>query len=216
MDKLMKYFTNAARRVLKLAQQEAKRMHHARIGTEHLLLGLLHEEAGTASQVLHQLGLQSGDVEHWVKRLSSMRQRASMLKQDLDLTPRTQRVLELAKEEAQHRGAPRIDTHDILLGLVREGDSTATEVLKQLGVTNEQVRRYTQQVLQQEPVFAGEKKESKSSSTPTTDRLAIDLRSWLGEPRTTQPSSANQASARPPSSRAWHNVSSLARYQTPC
>ncbi|MGD9002039.1 MAG: ATP-dependent Clp protease ATP-binding subunit [Anaerolineae bacterium] len=175
MDKLMKYFTNAARRVLKLAQQEAKRMHHARIGTEHLLLGLLHEEAGTASQVLRQLGLQSGDVEHWVKRLSSMRQRASMLKQDLDLTPRTQHVLELAKEEAQHRGAPRIDTHDILLGLVREGDSTAIEILKQLGVTNEQVRRYTERVLQQEPVFAGEKKEGKSSNTPTTDKLAIDL-----------------------------------------
>jgi ATP-dependent Clp protease ATP-binding subunit ClpC len=175
MDKLMKYFTNAARRVLKLAQQEAKRMHHAQIGTEHLLLGLLHEETGTASQVLRQLGLQSGDVEHWVKRLSSMGQRASMLKQDLDLTPRTQRVLELAKEEAQHRGAPRIDTHHILLGLVREGDSTAIEILKQLGVTDEQVRRYTERVMQQEPVFAGEKKEHSSSGTPTTDKLATDL-----------------------------------------
>ena len=175
MDKLMKYFTNAARRVLKLAQQEAKRRQHARIGTEHLLLGLLREEAGTASQVLHELGLQSGDVEHWVERLSTMRQRASLLKQDLDLTPRTQRVLELAKEEAQHRGAARIDTHHILLGLVRQGDGTAIDILKHLGVTDDQVRRYTEQVVQQEPVFAGREKERQSSETPTTDKLAIDL-----------------------------------------
>jgi len=175
MDKLMKYFTNAARRVLKLAQQEAKRRQHARIGTEHLLLGLLREEAGTASQVLHELGLQSGDVEHWVERLSTMGQRASLLKQDLDLTPRTQRVLELAKEEAQHRGAARIDTHHLLLGLVRQGDGTAIDILKHLGVTDDQVRRYTEQVVQEEPVYAGQKKERQTSETPTTDKLALDL-----------------------------------------
>ena len=181
MDKLMKYFTNAARRVLKLAQQEAKRRQHARIGTEHLLLGLLREEAGTASQVLHQLGLQSGDVEHWVERLSTMRQRASLLKQDLDLTPRTQRVLELAKEEAQHRGAARIDTHHILLGLVRQGDGTAIDILKHLGVTDDQVRRYTEQVVHQEPVLAGREKERQSSDTPTTDKLAVDLTAFAEE-----------------------------------
>jgi len=175
MDKLMKYFTSAARRVLKLAQQEAKRMRHARIGTEHLLLGLLREEAGTASQVLHELGLQSGDVEHWVERLSAMRQHTSLLKQDLDLTPRTQHVLELAKEEAQHQGAARIDTHHILLGLVRQGDGTAVDILKHMGVTDDQVRRYTEQVLQKEPVFAGRKKERQSTETPTTDKLAVDL-----------------------------------------
>ena len=175
MDKLMKYFTNAARRVLKLAQQEAKRMQHARIGTEHLLLGLLHEEAGTASQVLRELGLQSGDVEHWVRRLSTMGEQASLLRQDLDLTPRTQHVLELAKEEAQHRGAQRIDTHHILLGLVRQGDGTAIDILNQLGVTNDQVRRYTERVVQQEPIVVGEKEERKSSKTPTTDKLAVDL-----------------------------------------
>jgi ATP-dependent Clp protease ATP-binding subunit ClpC len=175
MDKLMKYFTNAARRVLKLAQQEAKRMHHARIGTEHLLLGLLREESGTASQVLRQLGLQSGDVERWVERLSTMAERASLLRHDLDLTPRTQHVLELAKEEAQHKGAPRIDTHHILLGLIRKGDGTAIDILDQLGVTNDQVRRYTEQVVQEELVFAGEKNERKSSETPATDKLAVDL-----------------------------------------
>jgi len=175
MDKLMKYFTNAARRALKLAQQEAKRMHHARIGTEHLLLGLLHEDAGTASQVLRQLGLHTRDVEHWVRRLSTMRERTSLLKQDLDLTPRTQHVLELAKEEAQYQGAPRIDTHHILLGLIREGDGTAIDILNQLGVTNDQVRRYTEQVMQQEPAFVGEKEDRKTSQTPTTDKLAIDL-----------------------------------------
>jgi ATP-dependent Clp protease ATP-binding subunit ClpC len=84
-------------------------------------------------------------------------------------------VLELAKEEAQHRGAARIDTHHILLGLVRQGDGTAIDILKQLGVTDDQVRRYTEQVVQQEPVFAGREKERPSSDTPTTDKLAIDL-----------------------------------------
>jgi ATP-dependent Clp protease ATP-binding subunit ClpC len=173
----MKYFTNAARRVLKLAQQEAKRRQHDRIGTEHLLLGLLREEAGTASQVLHELGLQSGDVEHWVERLSTMRERTSLLQQDLDLTPRTQRVLELAKAEAHQHGAARIDTHHILLGLVRQGDGTAIDILKHLGVTDDQVRRYTEQVVQQEPVFVGREKERQTSDTPATDKLATDLTS---------------------------------------
>ncbi|MFW6082476.1 MAG: ATP-dependent Clp protease ATP-binding subunit [Chloroflexota bacterium] len=186
MDNLMKYFTNAARRVLKLAQQEAKQRQHARIGTEHLLLGLLREEAGTASQVLHELGLQSGDVEHWVERLSTMHQRASLLKQDLDLTPRTQRVLELAKQEAQYQGVARIDTHHILLGLVRQGDGTAIDILKQLGVTDDQIRRYVEQVVQQEPVYAGQKKERQSSETPATDKLAVDLTA-LAEERKLDP-----------------------------
>ena len=74
-------------------------MHHARIGTEHLLLGLLREEKGIASRVLRELGLQSGDVVRWVERLSTMQRRSLLLSVDLDLTPRTKQVLELDRED---------------------------------------------------------------------------------------------------------------------
>jgi len=175
MDKLTRYFTNAARRALKLAQQEAERMHHAQIGTEHLLLGLLREEEGIASRVLRELGLQSGDVQHWAERLSTLRRRPPLISVELDLTPRTKRVLELAGDEARRRGDSQIDTHHLLLGLIRQGDGTALEILNHLGVTDEQVRRYTNRMLQRQLVFAGKKEQRKAAKTPLVDRLAIDL-----------------------------------------
>ncbi len=174
MDNLIRFFTNEARQVLKLAQQEAKRMHHARIGTEHLLLGLLREEQGVASRVLREMGLQSGDVQHWVERLSPMRRRPPLISAELDLTPRTKRVIELAGDEVRRRGDTKIDTHHLLLGLIRQGDGTAVEVLGHLGVKGEQVRRYTNRMLQRQPVFAG-KQRRKSARMPLVDKLAIDL-----------------------------------------
>ncbi len=180
MDKLARFFTAASRRALELAQQEAEHMHHAQVGTEHLLLGLLREEGGVASHVLRELGLQSGDVQHWVERLSTMRRRPPLFSVELDLTPRTKRVLELAGEEARRRGDPRIDTQHILLGLVRQGDGTALDVLSHLGVTGEQIRRSTNRMLRRQPVFAGKpnrkhRTSAKSAQTPLVDRLAIDL-----------------------------------------
>ena len=173
----MRFFTDASRRALKLAQQEAERMHHAQIGTEHLLLGLLREEEGIASYVLRELGLQSGDVQHWIERLSTARQSSPLFSAELDLTPRTKRVLELAGDEARRRGDPRIDTEHILLGLVRQGDGTALEILSRLGVTSEQVRHYTDRILQRQPALAGKRKRAsvKSVKTPLIDQLAIDL-----------------------------------------
>lgn len=175
MDNLMKYFTKAARRVLRRAQQEAKRMNQDRVGTEHLLLGLLQEDAGAASRVLRQVGLQTGDVKHWVERLSTIRKRTSLISTELDLTPRTQSVLKLAGDEARHRGDSRIDTHHLLLGLVRQDESTALDVLSELGVTGDQITRYTERSLQQQPVFAKKEKDRQSSKTPVTDKMAIDL-----------------------------------------
>jgi ATP-dependent Clp protease ATP-binding subunit ClpC len=186
MDKLLKFFTSGSRRALKLAQQEAERLNHAQIGTEHLLLGLLREEEGVASQVLRELGLQSGDVQRWVERLSTARRRSLLLNPEPDLTPRTKRVLELAMEEAKRRGNSQIDTHHILLGLVRQGDGTAVEVLNHLGVTGRQIRRSTNRLLQQQPVLAGKRKSSKSAKstkTPTVDQLAIDLTSLAEQSR---------------------------------
>ena len=149
-------------------------MHQAEIGTEHLLLGLMREKGGFASRVLRELGLQSGDVQHWVERLSTGHRRSPLLNMDLDLSPRTKRALELAGDEAKRRGDPRIDTHHILLGLVRQGDGTALEVLDQLGVTGDQIRRSTEQIIQRQLVFSG-KERRKSAKTSLIDELAIDL-----------------------------------------
>jgi len=157
-----------------LAQQEAEQMHHGHVGTEHLLLGLMREKEGVASRVLRELGLQSGDVQHWIERLGPARRHPHLLSTEIDLSPRTKRVLELAKDEAKRRGDARIDTHHILLGLVRQGDGTALEVLNSLGVTGEQIRRHTNRILQRQLVFAGRERR-KSVKTSLVDQLAIDL-----------------------------------------
>jgi len=181
MDKLMRFFTKGARRALKLAQHEAEQMQHAQIGTEHLLLGLLREKEGIASQVLRKLGLQSGDVQHWAERLSTVQHNPSLINAEIDLTPRTKRVLELAGNEARRHGASRIDTHHLLLGLILQGDGTALEVLDHLGITSEQIRRYTKQAVQRQPVPASSKKKQKRGKTPLTDRLAVDLTAMAEE-----------------------------------
>ena len=173
----MRFFTEASRRALRLAQKEAERMQRASVGTEHLLLGLLREKEGIASRVLHELGLQSGDVQHWAERLSTLRRQSQLISAEIEPTPRTKRVLELAVDEARRRGDPRIDTHHILLGLIRQGDGTALEVLSQLGVTGDQVRHYTNRLLERQPVFTGRRSRvpAKPAKTPLVDQLAIDL-----------------------------------------
>jgi ATP-dependent Clp protease ATP-binding subunit ClpC len=177
MDKLTRFFTEDARRALKWAQREASRMNHVHLGTEHLLLGLLREKEGVASRVLREMGLQSGDVQHMVERLSTTRSSSPFPAADIDLSPRTKRVLELAKDEARRRGDPRIDTHHILLGLIRQGDGTALEVLNHLGITSEQVRLYTDRLLQRQPISVGKRKRAttKTAKPSLIDQLAIDL-----------------------------------------
>jgi len=174
MDNLIRFFTDGARRVLKFAHQEAERLHHSQIGTEHLLLGLLREKSGVASHVLRELGLQSGDVKHWVERLSTKPFISLSTDATPNLTPRTKKVLELAKDEARRRGDSRIDTHHILLGLARQGDGTALDVLGHLGVTAEQIRRSTKRLAQREPALVGKKKH-KTAKTRVVDELSIDL-----------------------------------------
>jgi ATP-dependent Clp protease ATP-binding subunit ClpC len=174
MAKLTRFFTEEARRVLRLAQREAERMQHAAIGTEHLLLGLLREKSGIASRVLRELGLQSGDVQRWAERLGPVRPEPALLTAEADLTPRTKRVLELAGEEARRKGDPRIDTHHILLGLVRLDDGTAIKVLKHLGITGEQIQRRTRQIMHRQPILAA-RGSRESTKTPLVNQLAIDL-----------------------------------------
>jgi ATP-dependent Clp protease ATP-binding subunit ClpC len=174
MDRLLRFFTDEARRALRAAQQEAKRLRHARIGTEHLLLGLLREDSGVASWVLRQLGLQTSSVEHWVERLSTAGRRESSPDAELDLSPRTESVLELASDEARRLKDPRIDTHHLLLALARQTDGTAFHVLGQLGVTPDQIIGYTEQLLARQPL-SRPRGRKKTGGSKLVDQLATDL-----------------------------------------
>ena len=127
----MERFTQRARRVLSLAHQEAERMRHNYIGTEHLLLGLMREEGGVAGRVLRELGLETERVQEIVERLTGTGQYRGG---KLDLSPGTQQVLEYAVEEARRMGHHYIGTEHLLLGLVRYGEGIALDVLRKLGV----------------------------------------------------------------------------------
>ena len=175
-------FTQRARRVLALAQEEAERMRHNYIGTEHLLLGLMREEGGVAGQVLRKLGVQPQRVVDLVERITGPGRRTSQSK--VDLTPRTKRVIELAVEEAHKLGHHYIGTEHLLLGLARQGDGMAIDILRQLGISPEQLRREATKTIQENPVYAGgepetikpeEKKKKEKSKTPLVDQLATDL-----------------------------------------
>jgi ATP-dependent Clp protease ATP-binding subunit ClpC len=177
MDKLAN-FTEEAQRVLMLARQAADQMQHAEIGTEHLLLGLIRERDGVASRVLREMGLQSGDVQHLVERLSTVQRKPQRDDAAVDPTPRTKRVIDLARDEARRRGDIYVDTHHILLGLIRQGEGTALDVLNHLGITSDQVRRYTERLLQRQPAVAGKRKRTAAAKTAKpslVEQLAIDL-----------------------------------------
>ncbi len=177
----MDRFTQRARRVLNLAYQEAERMRHNYIGTEHLLLGLIREEGGVAGRVLRELGLEADRVQEIVERLTGPGQFRGA---KLDLSPGTQQVLEYAVEEARRMGHHYIGTEHLLLGLVRYGEGIALDVLRKLGVTPEQIRRQTRRVLQESSATrrtstGGETKSARSEQsrpkTPMVDQLATDL-----------------------------------------
>jgi len=165
-------FTKRARRALTIAQQEAQRLHHSYIGTEHLLLGLIREEKSAASKVLRDLGVSSDRVEALIEQTVGQGRRPVFGR--VSLTPRTKRVIELAVEEARRMGHHYIGTEHLLLGLVRQGDGVAMDVLRKLGVSPDAVRNETAKVLMQNPVYAGERRQDRQR-TPTVDQLAIDL-----------------------------------------
>ncbi len=172
-------FTQRARRVLTLAQEEAERLRHSYIGTEHLLLGLIREESGVAGRVLRKLGLDVRRVQQMVERMTGTGRRTPFGR--MDLTPRTKRVIELAVDEARRMGHHYIGTEHLLLGLVRQGDGVAIDILRQLGISPEQVRRETQRAIQQSPVYAEQTRRKKQVKTPLVDQLATDLTALAAE-----------------------------------
>jgi ATP-dependent Clp protease ATP-binding subunit ClpC len=170
-DKLDR-FTKRARRVLTLAQEEALRLNHNYIGTEHLLLGLVREENGVAVKVLRELGVEPVQIIRAVERTVGRGERPPFGKPTL--APRTKRVIELAVDEARLMGHHYIGTEHLLLGLVREGDGIAVNVLRGLGIDVARVRSQTTRNILQNQAQTKEKTK-KESKTPLVDQLGYDL-----------------------------------------
>src|SRR5262245_38498225 len=163
MPNRMERFTQRARRVMSLAQEAAEALQHSYIGTEHMLIGLMREEAGVAGLVLRDLGLDQGRVEELVERMTRAGQRTSSAR--LELSPGTKKVLELTVDEARRMGHHYIGTEHLLLGLVRQSEGIAIDVLKRLNVSPEEVRRQTRRVLQESPVQS-QRNPSPPSANP--------------------------------------------------
>ena len=167
-------FTERARRVLTVGQEEAQRFNHNYIGTEHLLLGLVREGDGVAAKVLANLGVELSKVRSAVEFIIGRGDRAVL--GEIGLTPRAKKVIELAVDEARRLNHHYIGTEHLLLGLVREGEGIAAGVLESLGVNLERVRGETTRVLSQgTPQTSAAGGARQSTRTPTIDQLGIDL-----------------------------------------
>jgi len=172
MSSRFEKFTERARKVLTLAQEEAQRFNHNYIGTEHILLGLVREGDGVAAKVLSNLGVELNKVRSAVEFIIGRGERT--VRGEIGLTPRAKRVIELAVDEARRLGHNYIGTEHLLLGLLREGEGVAAGVLESLGVSLEKVRSETVRILQQSMPQAQSGARS-SSRTPTLDQLSADL-----------------------------------------
>jgi len=179
----MERFTQRARRVLSLAHEEAERLHHNYIGTEHLLLGLIREEGGVAGRVLRELGLEPSRVKEMVERLTGVGRDSGGR---IELAPGTEHVLQMAVEEARRMGHHYIGTEHLLLGLIRQGEGVGIDVLRRLGITPEQIRRQTRRILQETPTRRSAERDKRprkeqAAKTPLIDQLATDLTSLAEE-----------------------------------
>src|SRR5512137_1218620 len=172
MDRFDK-FTDRARKVLTLAQDEAQRFNHNYIGTEHLLLGLVREGEGVAARVLENMNVELPKVRTAVEFIIGRGDRPVV--GEVGLTPRAKRVIELAIDEARRLGHNYIGTEHLLLGLVREGEGIAAGVLESLGVNLDKVRHEVIRVLSQSSAAGPAQETKRTSKTPTVDQLGINL-----------------------------------------
>jgi ATP-dependent Clp protease ATP-binding subunit ClpC len=166
-------FTDRARKVLTLAQDEAQRFNHNYIGTEHLLLGLVREGEGVAARVLENMNVELPKVRTAVEFIIGRGDRPVV--GEVGLTPRAKRVIELAIDEARRLGHNYIGTEHLLLGLVREGEGIAAGVLESRGVNLDKVRHEVIRVLSQSSSVGPAQETKRSSKTPTVDALGINL-----------------------------------------
>lgn len=165
-------FSERARRVLSLAQEEAQRFNHNYIGTEHILLGLVRETEGVAARVLAGLGVDLSKVRSAVEFIIGRGEKPAQ--GEIGLTPRAKKVVELAVDEARRMNHTYIGTEHLLIGLLREGEGVAAGVLESLGVTLEKVRGETHRILSNSSP-SGSHGTRSSTRTPTLDQLGIDL-----------------------------------------
>jgi ATP-dependent Clp protease ATP-binding subunit ClpC len=142
---MFEVFTDPARRVVVLAQEEARILGHNYIGTEHLLLGLIHEGEGVAARALESLGISLEAVRENVEEMVGRGK--EQLSGHIPFTPRAKKVLELSLRESQQLGHEYIGTEHILLGLIREGEGVAAQVLVKLGADLNRVRQQVIQLL---------------------------------------------------------------------
>ncbi|MFD2640163.1 ATP-dependent protease ATP-binding subunit ClpC [Piscibacillus salipiscarius] len=168
-------FTERAQKVLALSQEEAIRLGHNNIGTEHILLGLIKEGEGIAAKALQSLNVTADQIQQEVEQLIGRGQNTS---QTIHYTPRAKKVIELSMDEARKLSHSYVGTEHILLGLIREGEGVAARVFNNLGVSLNKARQQVLQLLGSNESTSsqrGGQKQSNNAHTPTLDSLARDL-----------------------------------------
>jgi ATP-dependent Clp protease ATP-binding subunit ClpC len=167
-------FTERAKKVLTLAQEEAERSHHSYIGTEHLLLGLLREGEGLAAKVLNNLGVEINKVRSTIESVLGRNER--IIIQQIIPTSRVKKVIEISFEEARRMGNNYVGTEHLLLGLLIEGEGIAAHVLEDLGANLEKVRGEIERLLHESGLEEEAKEaQKKPSKTPLLDQFCRDL-----------------------------------------
>jgi len=167
-------FTERVRKVIYLAREEAARLQHDYIGTEHLLLGVIREGEGIAATVLNNLGLDLDRIRQEVENMVSAAG-GTMTIGEIPFTPRAKRVLELAVEEARSLGHNYVGTEHLLLGLIREGEGVAAKVLLELGVDRKRVREETLKLLGGTPSSSTGTEREERPETPALNQFGRDL-----------------------------------------
>ena len=157
-------FTDKARKVLVLAQEEARGLHQPYVGTEHVLLALLKEEDGLAAQALERLGVHYEATVAAIRRIVTIDE-STDVSGHLSFTPRVKRVLENSLREAMQMGQSYISTEHLLLGIIRENEGTAIEVLERMGVSGDDLRAALNDLVGQSSVFAGQQFDPQASSS---------------------------------------------------
>ena len=168
-------FTDKARKVLVLAQEEARGLHQPYVGTEHVLLALLKEEDGLAAQALERLGVHYEATVAAIRRIVTIDE-STDVSGHLSFTPRVKRVLENSLREAMQMGQSYISTEHLLLGIIRENEGTAIEVLERMGVSGDDLRASLNDLVWQSSVFAGQQFDPQASSSDSVlKEFSVDL-----------------------------------------
>jgi len=167
-------FTERARKVIILAKEEARRFNHDYIGTEHILLGLIREGEGVAAAVLEKLGLSLENIRLEIEKLVQPGP-ATQIIGDIPFTPRSKKALELAAEEARALGHNYIGTEHLLLGLIREGEGVASQVLLNSGLDLNKVRNEVLEILGSGLPGFGQEQQPSKTKTPALDAFGRDL-----------------------------------------